>query len=190
MRLRLGCKGILFLFRDSSTLNPKPYVTFCFVIGISSRKLCMFPLRIFPLLIGTNQSAGLVWFGLGLQNVSPEELALIAMLLREDVLKGLDGLQSLNYTGNMTLAEALINGERLVGSLPMSPALVSLAMKCVGSASQIVTAFDAFNDYHGPLPVPTFDAFVELGKLIRQAIGMSCFLFLSFIPFSGLLAYI
>jgi hypothetical protein len=57
-----------------------------------------------------------------LQNVSPEELALIATLLREDVLRGLDGLQALNSTGNMTLGEALINGQRLMGGVPMSPA--------------------------------------------------------------------
>lgn len=61
--------------------------------------------------------------------MSPEELALIATLLREDVLRGLDGLQALNSTGNMTLGEALINGQRLMGGVPMSPALLSLAMK-------------------------------------------------------------
>lgn len=110
--------------------------------------------------------------GLVVQNATPEELALIATLLREDVLKGLDGLQAMNFTGNMTLGDALINGLHSIGSVPMSPALLSLAMKCVGSASQLATAFDAFNEYHGPLPVPTFDAFVGLGKLIRQAIGI------------------
>ena len=99
-------------------------------------------------------------------------MALIATLLREDVLKGLDGLQALNNTGNMTLAEALINGQSLMGKIPMSPALLSLAMKCVGSASQLQTAFDAFNDYHGPLPVPSLDGFIGFGKLIQQAIGM------------------
>jgi hypothetical protein len=118
-----------------------------------------------------------------LQNVSPEELALIATLLREDVLRGLDGLQALNSTGNMTLGEALINGQRLMGGVPMSPALLSLAMKCVGSASQLQTAFDAFNQYHGPLPVPSLDGFVGLGKLIRQAIGI-CFLLHVIVAFS------
>lgn len=109
------------------------------------------------------------------QNISPEELALLSTLIREDVLRGLDGLQALNSTANMTLGDALINGQRLIGSIPMSPALLSLAMKCIGSESQLATAFDAFNEYHGSLPIPSLDAFVGLGKLIRQAIGI-CFL--------------
>ena len=120
-----------------------------------------------------------------LQNVSPEELALIATLLREDVLRGLDGLQALNSTGNMTLGEALINGQQLMGGIPMSPALFSLAMKCVGSASQLQTAFDAFNQYHGPLPVPSLDGFVGLGKLIQRTIGTD-FLIHIFVAFLSL----
>lgn len=106
------------------------------------------------------------------QNISPEELALLSTLIREDVLRGLDGLQALNYTANMTLGDALTNGQRFIGNIPMSPALLSLAMKCIGSESQLATAFDAFNEYHGPLPIPSLDAFVGLGKLIRQAIGI------------------
>lgn len=99
-------------------------------------------------------------------------MALVATLIREDVLRGLDGLQALNSTGNMTLGEALLNGQQLMGAIPMSPALLSLAMKCVGSASQLQTAFDAFNQYHGPLPVPSLDGFIGLGKLVQQAIGI------------------
>ena len=56
-------------------------------------------------------------------------------------------------------------------------------MKCVGSASQLQTAFDDFNQYHGPLPVPSLDGFVGLGKLIRQAIGI-CFLLHTIVAFS------
>ena len=104
--------------------------------------------------------------------MTSEELALIAYLIREDVLKGLDGVQALNNTGNLTLADALKKGEQMAGGIPMSPALLSLAFKCVGSASQLTTALNAFNAYHGPLPVPSLDAFVGLGKWIRQVIGM------------------
>lgn len=110
-------------------------------------------------------------------------MALIATLIREDVLRGLDGLQALNSTGNMTLGEALVNGQRLIGGVPMSPALFTLALKCVGSVSQLQTAFDAFNEYHGPLPVPSLDGFVGLGKLIRQAIGIHFLHFLGFIHY-------
>ena len=104
--------------------------------------------------------------------MTSEELALISYLIREDVLKGLDGVQALNNTGNLTLGDAIKKGEQMAGGIPMSPALLSLAFKCVGSASQLTTALEAFNSYHGPLPVPSLDAFVGLGKLIRQVIGM------------------
>ena len=108
-----------------------------------------------------------------MQKLSPEEVALIATLFREDLLQGLDGLQALNSTGNMTVRDALSKGEGMIGGVPMSPVLVSLAMKCVSSASQLSTAFSAFDEYHGPLPIPSLDAFVGLGKLLRHTLAAS-----------------
>jgi hypothetical protein len=107
------------------------------------------------------------------QDLSPEELALVATLIKEDVLQGLDGLQALNSTGNMTLSDALGSGEWLMGGVPTSPILISLAMKCLDSAPQLATAFNAFDEYHGPLPVPSLDGFLRLGKLLRQALAGS-----------------
>lgn len=110
-----------------------------------------------------------------LQHVTAEELALIATLVRDDVLKGLDGMSALNATGNMTIGDALIRGQQMVGGIPMSPALLSLAFKCIDSATQITTLLQAYRDYHGPLPVPTLNAFIALGKLIQETLGR-CFL--------------
>lgn len=92
-----------------------------------------------------------------LQGLSPEELALIALEVRQS----LEGLTSPNLSN--------ISTNR--GLVPLSSTLAALTLKCVDSAKQVSTALQAFNAYHGPSPVPSFDAFVQAHKLLQQTLS-------------------
>ena len=92
-----------------------------------------------------------------LQGLSPEELALLALEVRQS----LEGLTSPNLSN--------ISTNR--GIVPLSTTLAALTLKCVDSAKQVSTALQAFNAYHGPIPVPSFDAFVQAHKLLQQTLS-------------------
>lgn len=83
----------------------------------------------------------------------------------------------------MTIDDFLKKEEILTSAIPLSPVLLSLALKCMDTGTQVSNALNTFSQYHGPLPIPTFDGFVALHKLIQKVLGM---LFLE-IPFQYVL---
>lgn len=49
------------------------------------------------------------------------------------------------------------------------PSLIGL--KCIESAIQVSTFVKSFNAYNGPVPVPSFDAFVHVHKLLQRSLS-------------------
>lgn len=107
--------------------------------------------------LGTRSSTRVLLTYIFLQGLSPEELALLAL----EVQQSLEGLTSPNL-GNISTNRGIV---------PLSSTLAALTLKCVDSAKQVSTALQAFNAYHGPSPVPSFDAFVQAHKLLQQTLS-------------------
>lgn len=93
------------------------------------------------------------------QQLSPGELALLVELMREEVMQGLEGVAFQNLTGNPKYGASF------------SPALAALSLKCVESAMQVTSIIRSFDSYNGPLPVPSFDAFVQAHKLLKRTLS-------------------
>jgi hypothetical protein len=125
------------------------------------------------------------WVGLMLlQDLKWDELALAMALIKEaDFMNHTNWMSEMNSTSNMTMDEFLKKEEIFTSAIPLSPVLLSLALKCMDTGTQVSNALQIFSQYHGPLPIPTFDGFVALHKLIRKVLGM---LFLE-IPFQYVL---
>ena len=90
------------------------------------------------------------------QQLSPRELGLLAGLMRQEVMQSLRGVAFPNRTRNVP---------------PFSPALAALSLKCVESAMQVTSVIKSFEAYNGPLPVPSFDAFVQAHKLLQRTLS-------------------
>ncbi len=119
-----------------------------------------------------------------LQDLKWDELALAMALIKEaDFMNHTNWMSEMNSTSNMTMDEILKKEEIFTSSIPLSPVLLSLALKCMDTGAQVSNALRTFSQYRGPLPIPTFDSFVALHKLIRKVLGT---LFLE-IPFQYVL---
>jgi hypothetical protein len=109
-------------------------------------------LRIHPLLCANARVVG----GCVMQRLSAEELGLLVALMREQVAHGLGEAAFRSYSSNVT---------------SMSPALADLSLECVESAMQVSSIMKTFNAYNGPIPVPSFDAFVQAHKLLQRSLS-------------------
>ncbi len=119
-----------------------------------------------------------------LQDLKWDELALAMALIKEaDFMNNTNWMSEMNSTSNMTIDDFLKKEEIFTSAIPLSPVLLSLALKCMDTGTQVSNALNTFSQYHGPLPIPTFDGFVALHKLIQKVLGM---LFLE-IPFQYVL---
>ncbi|KAH8952939.1 hypothetical protein BDL97_09G111100 [Sphagnum fallax] len=96
------------------------------------------------------------------QQVSKEELAIMSLLMKEEkALKNWEAMiSSLNLTHNHTIAS-------LWHFKAFSPLFLALSLSCIDSTTKMSATIHAFNKYFGPLLVPTFDEFVQLGNLIE-----------------------
>lgn len=97
------------------------------------------------------------------QHLSAEELGVLVLLMREEVAHGLGGFAFRNLTRSFGHGDAT----------PISPALAELSLKCIASATQVSSIVDTFNVYAGPVPVPSFDAFVQAHKLLQRSLSES-----------------
>ncbi len=135
--------------------------------------------------IELSEELSIWWVGLMLlQDLKWDELALAMTLIKEaDFMNHTNWMSEMNSTSNMTIDDFLKKEEIFTSAIPLSPVLLSLALKCMDTGTQVSNALTSFSHYRGPLPIPTFDGFVALHKLIRKVLGMS---FLE-IPFQYLL---
>ncbi|KAG0616755.1 hypothetical protein M758_5G140000 [Ceratodon purpureus] len=99
------------------------------------------------------------------QRLSPEELGLLVALMREEVAHGFGKSTLRNLTKSFAHGEA--NSYNVTS---ISPALADLSLKCLESAVQVSTVMKTFNAYNGPLPVPSFDGFVQAHKLLQRSL--------------------
>jgi hypothetical protein len=51
-----------------------------------------------------------------------------------------------------------------------SPLFLALSLSCIDSTTKISATIHAFNNYFGPLLVPTFDEFVQVHKLVKSTL--------------------
>jgi hypothetical protein len=70
-----------------------------------------------------------------------------------------------------------INNNTSSASLPLqlhfkafSPLFLALSLSCIDSTTKISATTHAFNNYFGPLLVPTFDEFVQVHKLVKSTL--------------------
>jgi hypothetical protein len=108
---------------------------------------------------------------LSIQDLKWDELALAMALIKEaDFMNNTNWMSEMNSTSNMTIDEFLKKEEIFTSAIPLSPVLLSLALKCMDTGTQVSNALNTFSQYHGPLPIPTFDGFVALHKLIQKVL--------------------
>nr|XP_024376526.1 ATP-binding cassette sub-family A member 1-like isoform X3 [Physcomitrium patens]XP_024376527.1 ATP-binding cassette sub-family A member 1-like isoform X3 [Physcomitrium patens] len=94
--------------------------------------------------------------------LSPEELRRLVELIRLKVGHSFGGTLFHNLTSKPSSTITNIQS--------MSPALAVLSLQCVESAMQITTVIKSFDAYNGPLPVPSFDAFVQAHLLLKRTL--------------------
>jgi len=70
-----------------------------------------------------------------------------------------------------------INNNTSSASLPLqwhfkafSPLFLALSLSCIDSTTKMSATIHAFNNYFGPLLVPTFDEFVQVHKLVKSTL--------------------
>jgi hypothetical protein len=51
-----------------------------------------------------------------------------------------------------------------------SPLFLALNLSCIDSTTKMSATIHAFNNYFGPLLVPTFDEFVQVHKLVKSTL--------------------
>ncbi|CAM6001577.1 unnamed protein product [Sphagnum balticum] len=108
---------------------------------------------------------------LSIQDLKWDELALAMALIKEaDFMNNTNWMSEMNSTSNMTIDEFLKKEEMFTSAIPLSPVLLSLALKCMDTGTQVSNALKTFSQYRGPLPIPTFDGFVALHKLIQKVL--------------------
>jgi hypothetical protein len=121
-----------------------------------------------------------------MQALTAREREMLSGLLRTQPgqrvgnLDSLESLSGLNLTAN-PLFNDLANST-LNGLLPskgaesdanlLSPELLLLAAKCLNTAQEALLAVRALNNYNGPLPVPSFDSYVGLHRLVVKGLGL------------------
>ncbi|KAL2633831.1 hypothetical protein R1flu_005310 [Riccia fluitans] len=105
------------------------------------------------------------------QRLSRNELDLLASIIKMQVEKSAQQGYNFNLTeANATIFDQLAHGNQDSADLVLTPELLLLALKCVDTAQEIISAIDLINQYNGPLPVPRLDTFVSAHKLIKKAL--------------------
>ncbi|OAE27724.1 hypothetical protein AXG93_4193s1240 [Marchantia polymorpha subsp. ruderalis] len=108
------------------------------------------------------------------QNLSLKELQLLARLMTQQLQA--NGGQAINFNltaANATLFDDLMRAQNQGDPnelAAVTPELLLLALKCVDTAQEIISALDLIDQYNGPLPVPSFDTYVAAHKLIKAAL--------------------
>jgi hypothetical protein len=121
-----------------------------------------------------------------MQALTAREREILSGLLRTHPGQGvgnldsLDMLSGLNVTANPRLNN--LANSTLNGLLPskgtesdanlLSPELLLLAAKCLNTAQESLLAVRALSNYNGPLPVPSFDSYVGLHRLVVKGLGL------------------
>ncbi|CAM6122589.1 unnamed protein product [Calypogeia fissa] len=103
------------------------------------------------------------------QQLTARELELLAGLVRSQLSQDLGQFSGLNLSLNSTLNDLLPPTQEPDPTL-LTPELFLLSLKCVNTAQEALRALRVLSKYNGPLPIPSFDGFVTLHKLVRKGL--------------------